>query len=115
MHTLYTNTPAGLCGNEDCGQMSAWYVLSAMGFYPVNPVSQTYEIGSPLFQKLSLSLPGGKTFTVIAHNVSPENCYIQSIRLNGKPYDKSYITHSQILEGATLEMEMGNQPGPKWY
>lgn len=115
MHTLYTNTPAGLCGNEDCGQMSAWYVLGAMGFYPVNPVSQTYEIGSPLFPKMSVSVPGGKTFTVIAHNVSPENCYIQSIKLNGQPYDKSYITHSQILEGATLEMEMGSQPGAKWY
>ena len=115
MHTLYTNTPAGLCGNEDCGQMSAWYVLSAMGFYPVNPVSQTYEIGSPLFPKTSVSVPGGKTFTVIAHNASPENRYIQSVKLNGQPYGKSYITHSQILEGATLEMEMGNQPGTKWY
>lgn len=115
MHTLYTNTPAGLCGNEDCGQMSAWYVFSAMGFYPVNPISQTYEIGSPVFPRLSISLPNGKTFTVIAHNASPENCYIQSIKLNGKPYDKSYITHSQILEGVTLEMEMGNQPGKKWY
>ena len=115
MRTLYTNTPAGLCGNEDCGQMSAWYVFSAMGFYPVNPVSQTYEIGSPLFPKLSVSLPSGKTFTVIAHHVSPENCYIQSVKLNGKPYDKSYITHDQITEGATLEMEMGNQPGTKWY
>ena len=100
LQTEYLDAPGGLSGNDDAGQMSAWYVLSAMGFYPVNPVSQTYEIGSPLFQKLSLSLPGGKTFTVIAHNVSPENCYIQSIRLNGKPYDKSYITHSQILEGA---------------
>ena len=115
MHTLYTNTPAGLCGNEDCGQMSAWYVLSAMGFYPVNPVSQTYEIGSPLFPKMSVSVPGGKTFTVIAHNASPENRYIQSVKLNGQPYGKSYITHSQILEGATLEMEMGSQPGAKWY
>ena len=115
MHTLYTNTPAGLCGNEDCGQMSAWYVLSAMGFYPVNPVSQTYEIGSPLFPKTSVSVPGGKTFTVIAHNASPENRYIQSVKLNDQPYGKSYITHSQILEGATLEMEMGNQPGTKWY
>ena len=115
MHTLYTNTPAGLCGNEDCGQMSAWYVLSAMGFYPVNPVSQTYEIGSPLFPKTSVSVPGGKTFTVIAHNASPENRYIQSVKLNGQPYGKSYITHSQILEGSTLEIEMGNQPGTKWY
>lgn len=115
MHTLYTNTPDGLCGNEDCGQMSAWYVFSAMGFYPVNPVSLTYEIGTPVFPKMELSLSDGKTFTVIAKNVSKENCYIQSVKLNGEPYDKSYITHGQIMEGATLELEMGSAPGQKWY
>ncbi len=115
MHELYRNTPAGLCGNEDCGQMSAWYVFSAMGFYPVNPVSGQYEIGTPLFPEMKLHLVNGKTFTVMAPAVSKENIYIQSVKLNGQPYDKSYITHEQIMNGATLEFEMGSKPGPVWY
>ena len=114
MHDLYFNAPAGLCGNEDCGQMSAWYVFSAMGFYPVNPVSGEYEIGSPLFPEMRLNLDNGKTFTVLAPNVSRENIYIQSVKVNGQPYDKSYITHQQIMDGATVEFVMGNQPGKIW-
>lgn len=115
MHELYLNTPAGLCGNEDCGQMSAWFVFSAMGFYPVNPVSGEYEIGTPLFPEVKMNVADGKTFTVLAPAVSTENIYIQSVKLNGQPYDKSYITHEQIMSGATLEFEMGNQPGKVWY
>ena len=115
MHDLYFNAPAGLCGNEDCGQMSAWYVFSAMGFYPVNPVSSEYEIGTPLFPEMRLNLGNGKTFTVLAPNVSRENIYIQSVKVNGQPYDKSYITHQQIMDGATIEFVMGNQPGEIWY
>ena len=115
MHELYFNAPAGLCGNEDCGQMSAWYVFSAMGFYPVNPVSGEYEIGTPLFPEMRLNLGNGKTFTVLAPNVSRENIYIQSVKVNGQPYDKSYITHQQIMDGATVEFVMGNQPGEIWY
>ena len=115
MHELYFNAPAGLCGNEDCGQMSAWYVFSAMGFYPVNPVSGEYEIGSPLFPEMRLNLGNGKTFTVLAPNVSRENIYIQSVKVNGQPYDKSYITHQQIMDGSTIEFVMGNQPGEIWY
>ena len=115
MHDLYFNAPAGLCGNEDCGQMSAWYVFSAMGFYPVNPVSGEYEIGTPLFPEMRLNLGNGKTFTVLAPNVSRENIYIQSVKVNGQPYDKSYITHQQIMDGATIEFVMGNQPGEIWY
>ena len=115
MHELYFNAPAGLCGNEDCGQMSAWYVFSAMGFYPVNPVSGEYEIGTPLFPEMRLNLGNGKTFTVLAPNVSRENIYIQSVTVNGQPYDKSYITHQQIVDGATVEFVMGNQPGEIWY
>ena len=115
MHELYFNAPAGLCGNEDCGQMSAWYVFSAMGFYPVNPVSGEYEIGTPLFPEMRLNLGNGKTFTVLAPNVSRENIYIQSVKVNGQPYDKSYITHQQIVDGATVEFVMGNQPGDIWY
>ena len=114
MHELYFNAPAGLCGNEDCGQMSAWYVFSAMGFYPVNPVSGEYEIGTPLFPEMRLNLSNGKTFTVLAPNVSRENIYIQSVTVNGQPYDKSYITHQQIMDGVTVEFVMGNQPGKIW-
>ena len=115
MHELYFNAPAGLCGNEDCGQMSAWYVFSAMGIYPVDPVSGEYEIGTPLFPETRVNLANGKTFTILAPNVSRENIYIQSVKVNGKPYDKSYITHQQIMDGATVEFEMGNRPGEIWY
>ena len=115
MHDLYFNAPAGLCGNEDCGQMSAWYVFSAMGFYPVNPVSGEYEIGTPLFPEMLMHLDNGKTFTVLAPGVSRENIYIQSVKVNGQPYDKSYITHEQIMDGATVEFEMGAEPGKIWY
>ena len=115
MHTLYTNAPDGICGNDDCGQMSAWYVFSAMGFYPVDAIGGIYEIGTPLFPEVKLNLDNGKTFTVQANNVSRENIYIQSVKVNGKPYDKSYITHDMIMQGDTLQFEMGNQPGPVWY
>ncbi len=115
MHELYQNSPAGLCGNEDCGQMSAWYVFSAMGFYPVDPVSGKYEIGTPLFPEMQMHLSNGNTFTVLAPTVSKENIYIQAAKLDGKPHNQSYITHEQIMEGATLEFEMGNTPGPVWY
>ena len=110
MNELYKNEPAGLCGNEDCGQMSAWYVFSAMGFYPVNPVSGRYEIGTPLFPEIKLHLANGKTFTVLAPNVNKENIYIQSIKVDGQPYDKTYLTHEQIMSGATVEFEMSNTP-----
>lgn len=106
MHELYLNTPAGLCGNEDCGQMSAWYVFSAMGFYPVDPVSGRYELGTPLYPEVKLHLADGKTFTVRANGVSRENCYVKSVKLNGVPYGKTYITHEQILSGGVMEIEM---------
>ncbi len=115
MHELYKNTPAGLCGNEDCGQMSAWYVFSAMGFYPVDPISGKYEIGTPMYPEMKMHLANGKTFTILAPAVSKENIYIQSIKLDGKPYDKSYITHEQIMNGSIFEFEMGNKPGKVWY
>lgn len=115
MHELYKNTPAGLCGNEDCGQMSAWYVFSAMGFYPVDPVGGKYEIGTPMYPEMKMHLANGKTFTVLASAVSKENFYIQSVKLDGKPYDKSYITHEQIMNGSILEFEMGDKPGKVWY
>ena len=115
MRELYLNTPAGLCGNEDCGQMSAWLVFSAMGFYPVDPISGLYEIGTPLFEEVKMQLANGKSFTVKAPGASAERIYVQSVKLNGAPYNKSYITHEQIMSGATLELEMGAEPGPVWY
>ena len=115
MHTLYKNTPDGICGNEDCGQMSSWYVFSAMGFYPVDPISGQYEIGSPIFPEVKMYLANGKTFIVRAENVSDENIYIQSVTVNGQPYNKSYITHEMIMQGDTIHFVMGNKPGPVWY
>ena len=115
MHELYKNTPAGLCGNEDCGQMSAWYVFSAMGFYPVDPISGKYEIGTPMYPEMKMHLANGKTFTILAPAVSKENIYIESVKLDGNPYDKSYITHEQIMNGSIFEFEMGNKPGKVWY
>lgn len=106
VRNLYRNAPDGLCGNEDCGQMSAWYVFSAMGFYPVNPVSCEYEIGTPLFPELCLHLPGDKTFKVLAKGVSREKCYVKSVKLNGQPLQRSFITHEEIMKGGVLEFEM---------
>lgn len=115
MRKLYLNTPAGLSGNDDCGQMSAWYVFSSLGFYPVDPISGKYEIGTPLFEKAELKLSNGKKFRVKANQVSKSNIYIQSVTLDGKPLETSYITHEQIMSGATLVFEMGEKPGPVWY
>lgn len=109
----YGNKPEGLSGNEDCGQMSSWYLFSAMGFYPFNPASGNYQIGTPRFEKVELTTPTGNVFTIKANNLSDDNYYIQSVRLNGKKYDKTYITHQDILKGGTLEFEMTSKPG-KW-
>lgn len=95
--------------------MSAWLVFSAMGFYPVDPISGLYEIGTPLFEEVKMQLANGKSFTVKAPGASAERIYVQSVKLNGAPYNKSYITHEQIMSGATLELEMGAEPGPVWY
>jgi hypothetical protein len=114
MDELYTDKPDGLCGNEDCGQMSAWYVLSAMGFYPITPGDQTYSIGSPLFEKVTLNLENGKTFKVITKTNSLVNKYIQSAKLNGSDYSKTYITHSDIMNGGELFLEMGPEPDMTW-
>jgi len=107
---FYTAKPDGLAGNEDVGAMSSWFVLSSVGFYPVNPAKGLYVFGSPLFDKASLQVQGGKIFTVQTINNSAENKYIQSITLNGKAYTKSYIRHADILKGGTLTIKMGNKP-----
>lgn len=112
---MYRNDPAGLCGNEDMGQMSAWYVMSALGFYPVNPVSGKYEIGTPLFRQARIRLENGKTFTIKAPAVNADNIYIKSITVDGKPWHESYLTHDQIMSGATVEFEMTSEPGHIWY
>lgn len=104
--SFYKATPDGLIGNEDCGQMSAWYIFSAMGFYPVNPVDGTFIFGSPLLDCVTMNLNNGKKFEIIAHNNSQRNIYIKSIKLNGKPYDKFYITYEDIMNGGVLEFEM---------
>lgn len=114
LNTQYNTTPNGLSGNEDCGQMSAWYVLSAMGIYPMNPASGEYEIGSPLFNKTTINLPNGNTFNIEAENVSNTNIYIQSATLNGKPFNQTAITHKQILQGGTLHFVMGAEPNKSW-
>jgi predicted alpha-1,2-mannosidase len=104
--TQYKPTPDGLCGNDDCGQMSAWYMFSAMGFYPVDPVSCNYILGAPQMPKIVWNLENGKTFTMIAENLSEENKYVESITLNGQPYTKNYITHQDIMNGGTLVFKM---------
>jgi putative alpha-1,2-mannosidase len=106
----YTNKTDGLCGNEDCGQMSAWYIFSAMGFYPVNPADGTYQLGTPLLDRVSIHLEDGKIFTVIAKNISDKNFYVQSVMLNDKPYNKTFIMHKDILNGGTLQFTMGPKP-----
>ena len=110
----YGNTVNGLCGNEDVGQMSAWYILTAMGFHPICPGSNRYELTSPVFHKVTVTLDGryykGKTFTIIARNNSPENVYIQSVSLNGKALDRLWITHEEITNGGVLEFVLGKTP-----
>jgi putative alpha-1,2-mannosidase len=109
----YRNDLDGLSGNEDVGQMSAWYVLSSIGLYQEEPAGGKYIIGSPLFNSATLDVGDGKTFTVKAVGNSDENMYVQSVTLNGKPYDKSYINYRDIIAGGTLELVMGPQPS-KW-
>ncbi len=114
MDEFYTDKPDGIIGNEDCGQMSAWYLLSAMGFYQVNPSDGVLVFGSPRFDKVTAKVRGGKTFTVEAENNSKENIYIQKVYLNGKLYPKTYITYNDIVSGGNLKFVMGKRPNKKW-
>ncbi len=114
LETLYDDQPDGISGNEDCGQMSAWYIMSAMGFYPVCPGEPTYTFGSPIFNKVTINLENKKKFTVKAENVSKNNIYIQSVTLNGKDYDRSWFQHEDILNGSTLVFKMGDKPNNSW-
>ncbi|MCC9138399.1 GH92 family glycosyl hydrolase [Pontibacter silvestris] len=111
---FYTDKPDGIIGNEDVGQMSAWYVFSTLGFYPLNPANGAYVFGSPTIKQATLKLAEGKELTVEAKNNSTENKYIQSITLNGKPYTKSYILHRDLMQGGHLVIKMGNKPSNTW-
>lgn len=114
MDKFYNDTAAGAPGNNDCGQMSAWYVFSAMGFYPVNPAQGTYVIGSPLVNRASLRMDNGKTFTMVAQNNSPQNMYIQSATLNGRPLTQTWFRYSDLMNGGELRLVMGATPNMKW-
>lgn len=114
MSELYSANPDGLSGNEDCGQMSAWYVLSAMGFYPVAPGTNEYVIGSPIFTKVTINLENGKKFVINAPNSSDKNMYIQSVKKNGQEYNPAYFVHDDIINGAEFTFAMGSEPNKNW-
>ena len=114
MDELYTDHPDGLCGNEDCGQMSAWYVFSALGFYPVTPGTDLYIIGAPLFPEATIKLDEGKLFTVRAENVSSMARYVQQVLLNGEEHPYSYLRHADIMAGGELRFIMGKEPNRQW-
>ncbi len=114
LNELYTDKPDGLSGNEDVGQMSSWYIFSALGFYPANPVSGQYVFGSPLFDEATINLEDGKKFNIKVLGNSPENIYIQSITLNGKSHNSAFIKHPDITSGGNLVIKMGKQPLKSW-
>jgi putative alpha-1,2-mannosidase len=112
--TMYDDTPEGLSGNEDCGQMSSWYVLSALGFYPVDPASGNYVLTSPLFDRARLELGGGRRFTVGVERSSPADVYVQSATLGGRPLARAWITHDQVMTAGELRVVLGPRPNPGW-
>jgi predicted alpha-1,2-mannosidase len=112
--SLFDATPEGISGNEDCGQMSAWYIWSALGFYPVTPGSLEYVIGAPQLPKAVIDVGAGRTFSVEAEGLSRRNLYIQSATLDGKPYDKAFIRHEDVVRGARLRFVMGPRPKRSW-
>jgi predicted alpha-1,2-mannosidase len=114
LETMYRDEPDGMAGNEDCGAMSAWYVMSALGFYAVDPVSGNYVFGSPLFDKITVEIAPGKHLLIEAKGAGAGNCYVQSIRLNSKPYTKAWFRHADIAQGGSIEFEMGSAPNEKF-
>lgn len=111
---FYDDGPEGLAGNDDAGALSAWYVWSALGLYPVDPVGGVYAIGSPFFDRTTVDVGGGRTFTVVARGNGPDAWYIQSARLDGKPFDRAWLRHAELVRGGTLELVMGRQPNRRW-
>jgi predicted alpha-1,2-mannosidase len=114
MNRMYLNKPDGLCGNDDCGQMSAWYIFTAMGFYPVCPGSNQYVIGAPYLPYLKVNLENGNSLTIKANGVSDVNRYVQSVTFNGKRLTKAYITHDDLTRGGELVFVMGSKPNKGW-
>lgn len=114
LNTEYDDSPDGLSGNDDSGQMSAWYIFSALGFYPVCPGTPYYVLGSPSFEKVVIHMATGKDFTIIAKNASEKNIYIQSVKLNGKPYNLTYLNHKDIMAGGVIEFVMGDKPNKNY-
>jgi len=114
MDEMYRPAPDGLCGNDDVGQMSAWYIFSALGFYPVAPGSNQYVLGSPAVKRAEIDLGGGRRFVVIAENQGPDHVYVSRVSLNGKPLSRSYITHSELSQGGELRFVMSDQPNKEW-
>jgi predicted alpha-1,2-mannosidase len=113
----FRNQPIGINGNEDCGQMAAWYIFGVMGFYPVAPASGEYAIGAPQFPELILNFTAGgkkRVFTIVANNLSEENKYVQQVTLDGKFITKPFLAHGQIIKGSKLIFEMGAKPNYSW-
>jgi predicted alpha-1,2-mannosidase len=110
LHSMYRAAPDGLAGNEDCGQMSAWYVMSALGLYPVDPVIGVYVFGSPLFARVELRMAANRTLVVESRNNAPDHPYIQAVRWNGQAYTKTWIKHEELARGGRLVFEMGPRP-----
>ena len=104
--SFYNATPCGYAGNDDCGQMSAWYIFSVLGFYPFNAGSAEYVIGTPLYTKATLHLAGGKDFVINAPNKTDKRIYVKNVKLNGKPLTDLKLTHQQIMEGGTLDFQL---------
>ena len=112
--TQYGNRPDSLCGNDDCGQMSAWHIFTCMGFYPVCPASDYYVIGAPQLPKAAMHLSNGKTFTMTAENISDKNLYVQSVQLNGKPWDSPFLPYAELKDGGSIAFTMGPEPNKDW-
>jgi predicted alpha-1,2-mannosidase len=114
MKAMYADAPDGLCGNDDCGQMSAWYIFSALGFYPVCPGSDWYAIGSPLVKSAVITLENGKKLEIVVKNQSEENVYVQDIFINGERYAGNYIDHKALVNGIDIVFVMGSRPDKSW-
>jgi len=114
MKIWYNDGPLGICGDEDEGELSSWYIFSAMGFYPVCPGRDVYDIGSPVFEKVTIDVGNNKTFVIEAQNVSSKNKYIQSAKLNGEPLNSPWFHHSDLVKGGTLVLKMGQRPNKQW-
>ena len=115
LRELYTDKPNGLCGNEDCGQMSAWYVFASLGFYPVDPLSGRYELVTPLFRQSTITLSNGRTLRLSAPELNDKKRYIKSVTINGRVHRKSYITYEELMQGGEVHFTLTDQQGAIWY